>query len=79
MIFFYGVAALTPIGIDRFAACAGMGGVVRAFLLSMLGVGLVDADLYMVAGAAGALVLMLGLALLSPTLRSVLFASSRSS
>ena len=78
MSVFYWAASLTSMRFARFAALVIPSGAIRAFVLSLLGVGLVESDWRLTLGALAAIAAGLGLASLSPRVRAALL-SSRSS
>ncbi|MEE3331740.1 MAG: VTT domain-containing protein [Myxococcota bacterium] len=68
----YWLVSATRISFLKFAVLILPAGIVRALVLSVLGVGLVDENATMIVGAGLAITLGLGLCWLSPTVRAVL-------
>lgn len=72
----YFAAAMTDVSYGRFAAIVGPCGVPRAFVLALLGSGIVSGNIAVTALAIGAVLLACALAMASPTLRAVLLPAS---
>lgn len=73
----YFAAAMTEVSYTRFAAIVGPCGIPRALVLALLGGGIVSGNIAVTALAIGTVVAACGIAMASPTLRSVLLSPRR--
>ena len=71
-------AAMTDLSFARFAALVGPSGIPRAFVLALLGSGIVSGDLAVTAWAAAAVLIPCALAMSSPRIRAALLPARRS-